>query len=226
MLPCGLQLHVWSSDLSILELVSVPSKCSLDFIAVVPTHGYQIGTWKNLVKVTRRLLLLLSTENTGKMVFCSWMVGFSNCAILGSYGKICQAITISGCTTLVTPWILSWVMCIVTTILHESSGFLLIGCLWQYCHNQCCNLCPLNLERLPLVVIWTCSYKHAPLCFFGDRYGVWSTVVVIKCLWFCMSFVWRVVFRLRVGVDYKNSEISWIWQCLWGWRTDSSPCFY
>ncbi len=81
MLPCGLKLHIWSSDLSFLELVSVTSKYWLGFIAIVPTHCYQFGTWKNLVRVTQRLLLLLSKENTGKMVSCSWKVGFSNSAI-------------------------------------------------------------------------------------------------------------------------------------------------
>jgi hypothetical protein len=129
MLPCGLKLHIWSSDLSFLELVSVTSKYWLDFIAIVPTHCYQFGTWKNLVRVTQRLLLLLSKENTGKMVSCSWKVGFSNSAIPGRYGKICKAITISGCTALVTHWRLSWVMCRVAAVLHESLGFLLISCL-------------------------------------------------------------------------------------------------
>ncbi len=128
MLPCGLKLHIWSSDLSFLELVSVTSKYWLDFIAIVPTHCYQFGTWKNLGRVTQRLLLLLSKEDTGKMVFCSWKVGFSNSAIPGRYGKICKAITISGCTALDSfDAFMSNVHSCCSTA--WSLGFLLISCL-------------------------------------------------------------------------------------------------
>jgi hypothetical protein len=74
-----------------------------------------------------------------------------------------------------------------------------------------CDL-DLLLQTCPTLLLWGPLWSLIHCC------GDWMLVILHE-------LHLEGIFQLQVGADYKNSEISWIWQCPWGWRTNSSPCF-